>query len=302
MRQYAILPCLSVNLYQSASSFARKVYTVTPDFDARITFHDDLQVMEADFSHFEFASSEIVNAFYDRIETRIRETGEDKWFFLVNYSDCRIDSSAWVAFSRRGKALNMAHSMGSVRFDASETTRRQIERDAETERFDPNLFADRDSAIARLATFPNKRPEIIEQLPSNSAEEIDRRITFDPDTLIMEADFSNLTFEHSRDVDDVYDHIEKSIRDTDRKWFFLVNLSGCEIMPAAWVRYAHRGKRLNIAASLGSVRFAPGMETEADIRMRAESADFRPNIRNTRAEALERIEELRAEILQSSGS
>lgn len=272
------------------------------EFDNRITFHEATKIMEADFSDFHFDSSAMVNAFYDRIETRIRDSGETLWFFLVNYSHSRVESAAWLAYSRRGKALNLAHSMGTVRFDASEITRRQIERDAQTEAFDPNLFADRDSAIARLATFPNKRPEIIEQLPSNSAEEIDRRITFDPDTLIMEADFSNLTFEHSRDVDDVYDHIEKSIRDTGRKWFFLVNLSGCQIMPAAWVRYAHRGKRLNIAASLGSVRFAPGMETEADIRMRAESEDFRPNIRNTRAEALERIEELRAEVLQSSGS
>ena len=188
---------------------------MTPDFDARITFHDDLQVMEADFSNFDFASPALVNAFYDRIETRIRETGEDKWFFLVNYSHCRIDSSAWVAFSRRGKALNMAHSMGSVRFDVSDATRKQIERDAETERFDPNLFADRDSALARVKTFKSVRREKIVHTPSHTPEEIARRITFDPDGPIMEADFSYFTFAHSRDVDDVYDAIKRLYADEE---------------------------------------------------------------------------------------
>lgn len=267
------------------------------EFDPRIIFHDDIQTMEADFSGFDFASSAIVNGFYDRIEERISLTGETKWFFLVNYSGCKIDSSAWVAYSRRGKALNMAHSMGSVRFDASDATRRQIERDAETERFDPNLFADRDSALNRIAELPSTRVARIIHTPSHSAGEIARRISFDPDGPIMEADFSGFTFHHSRDVDDVYDHIEERIKESDRKWFFLVNMDGCEIMPEAWVRYAYRGKRLNIAASLGSVRFAPGSETEADIRARAESQGFRPNIRNTRDEALTRIAELKAEIL-----
>ncbi len=268
-------------------------------FDARIVFHDELQIMEADFSGFDFDSSQTVNAFYDRIERRIRDTGEDQWFFLVNYSGSRIDNSAWLAYSRRGKALNLAHSMGTVRFDASDATRRQIERDAETEAFDPNLFADRDSAMARLQSLPGTRRARLVHTPSHSAEEIRRRIRFDTGALVMEADFSDFTFHHSRDVDDVYDHIETRIRDSDRKWFFLVNLNGCEIMPAAWVRYAYRGKRLNRAASLGSVRYAAGSETEADIRLRAESQGFRPNIRNTRAEALDRIAEMRAEVMQS---
>ncbi|MEO0990970.1 MAG: hypothetical protein AAFX00_08485, partial [Pseudomonadota bacterium] len=62
-----------------------------------------------------------------------------------------------------------------------------------------------------------------------------------------------------------------------------------------WVQYAARGKTLNEAWSLGSVRYAAGSETEADIRLRAESQGFRPNIRNTREEALERIAEMKVE-------
>jgi len=274
---------------------------VQAEFDKRIVFHDDLQTMEADFSGFDFDSSPTVNAFYDRIEERIAETGEPLWFFLVNYSDCIIDSAAWVAFSRRGKALNLSHSMGSVRFDVSDATRRQIERDARTERFDPNLFSDRGSALARIRELPSKRRARIRHDPTYSTADFVRRISFDEEGPIMDVDFSHFTFNHSRDVDDFYDHIEERIIESDRKWFFLVNMEGCQILPAAWVRYAHRGKQLNKAASLGSVRYAPGSETEEDIRLRAESQGFEPNIRNTRGEALERIAEMKAELLAEIG-
>jgi hypothetical protein len=270
------------------------------DIDARITFHDDDAIMEADFSDITFVTTRGVNIFYDTLERRIRETGEALWFFLVNLNGTRIEPNAWTAYSRRGRALNMAHSMGSVRFDASDATRKQILRAANTEAFDPNLFADRDAAIARLRSLPNKRRNKIVHEPNHTLKDIQARVHFDEETVIMDVDFSNFTFHHTRDVDDFYDVLEAGIIESDRRWFFLVNLNGCTIMPGAWVRYAHRGKRLNEAGSLGSVRYAAGSETEETIRMRAETQGFRPNIRNTREEALELIEDMRAKLLQGS--
>lgn len=270
----------------------------TAELDARIVFHDREQIMEADFSNFHFDGSRIVNAFYDRLEERIAESGEELWFFLVNLNGTRIDPSAWTAYSRRGRALNLAHSMGSVRFDASEETARQIERAANTEAFDPNLFTTRDAAIARIAEMPGKRRKKIVHDPNYVLADFVRRVTFDPDARIMEVDFSHFTFHHSRDVDDFYDYLQERIEESGRRWFFLVNLNDCRILPGAWVRYAHRGKRLNQGGSLGSVRYAAGSETEEDIRLRAESQGFRPNIRNTRAEALALIEEMRARLTQ----
>jgi len=270
-------------------------------FDPRIRFHEDLQIMEADFSNFNFSSSAVVNAFYDRLEDRISATGEEKWFFLVNLCGTRIDSSAWIAYSRRGRDLNMAFSQGSVRFDASEETRRQIERAANTEAFDPNLFSNRDAAIERIKSLPSNRKAKSTQTSNHTPEDIRSRISFDDAATIMNVDFSNFAFHHSRDVNDVYDHIEERVKETDRKWFFLVNLEHCQIMPKAWVQYAHRGKMLNIAASLGSVRFAPGSETEEEIRLRAESQDFRPNLFNTREDAIERIAEIREELKAKLG-
>ena len=268
------------------------------ELDRRISFHDELQAMEADFSDFTFDSSELVNRMYDRLEKRIADTGEDSWFFMVNLNGTRIDPVAWTAYSRRGKALNMAHSMGSVRFDASEETRRQIQRAANTEAFDPNLFSDRDAAVARLQTLPSTRRKKLVHEKNYELSDFVRRVRFDAEKVIMEVDFSYFTFHHSRDVNEFYDFLEERIKESDRRWFFLVNMNGCQILPGAWIQYAHRGKRLNEAGSLGSVRYAAGSETEADIRLRAESAGFRPNIRNTREEALELIEEMRAELTQ----
>ncbi|WP_135506534.1 hypothetical protein [Roseovarius aestuariivivens] len=271
----------------------------TKTLDARILFHPDLQTMEADFSDLHFETSQIVNQVYDRLEARIAETGEPLWFFLVNLNRTRIDPAAWTAYSRRGRALNKAHSMGSVRFDASPETAAQILRAANTEAFDPNLFTNRDDAIARLSEMPSTRRAKIKHDPNLTMPDMVRRIRFDTDRVIMHVDFSHLTFHHSRDVNDFYDHIEERIKATDRRWFFLVDLNGCEILPAAWIQYAMRGKRLNEAASLGTVRFAAGFETEEDIRLRAESQSFRPNIRNTRDEALDLIEDMRASLSHS---
>ena len=263
------------------------------EVDRRISFIDQDQILEIDLSNLTLENSADANHLYDRIEARIAETGEPLWFFLINYRGTRIDPAAWFAYTRRGKDLNLAHSMGSVRFDPSEDTRRQIERSAGTDNFDPNLFADREQAYARLKDMPSKREDKIVHVPNYSPEEFRSRISFREDDQIMDVDFSDITFEHSRDVNDCYDVIDEMVAGTGRKWYFLVNYENTRIFSGAWIQYAARGKALNQSASLGSVRYAPGSETETDIRLRAESGGFRPNIRNTRHEALERIDEMK---------
>ena len=221
--------------------------------DARTTLNDELKIMGPDFPDFAFDRTIRVSRFYDRLETRIAETGEEFEGVLVNLCGTQIDPSAWLAYSRRGKALR------------------------------------------RIADLPGKRRARIAIDPNNSRADFARRLSFDADSGIMEADFSHLTFHHSRYVNDFFDDIEKRIQETGRRWFLLVNLNGSQMLPAACVQYALRGKRLNEGASLGAVRYAAGSETEADIRMRAETRGFRPNIRNTRSKVMERITELTAE-------
>jgi len=266
---------------------------VRSPYDDRIRFHEADQILEVNLADLTLADTPQVNALYDRVEERIAETGEPLWFFLIDYANTRVDPSAWWAWSLRGKALNLAHSMATVRFDPSPETRAQIERDAGTEAFDPNLFADRAAAIARLRETPSRRVEKIVHVPTLDREDYRRRVTLDPATGIAEFDLSGVVFNHALDVNLCYDVLEEVLGATDRKWYFLVNYEGCRILSNAWVEYAARGKRFNQAFSLGSVRYAPGSETETDIRLRAESGGFRPNIRNTREEALARIDELK---------
>ncbi|MFW2543013.1 hypothetical protein ACN2XU_10245 [Primorskyibacter sp. 2E107] len=268
-----------------------------PGFESRIRFDEACQTMEVDLSGLDLEDSPMVNRLYDHIETRIAQSSEDLWFFLINLHGLRIDSSAWIDYARRGRALNMAHSMGTVRFDASPETAAQIRRDSQTERFDPNLFTDRDDARARLAALPSKRRKSgVLHDPNYATSDFVRRVSFDPEGQILKIDFSHFTFFHARDVGDFHDHIDERIADTGQaKWFFLINYDGCRIEPAAWVQHAFRGKTLNLAHSLGTVRYAPGSETEEEIRRRATAQDFRPNIRNTRQEALARIDEMRRE-------
>ncbi|MGR3514558.1 MAG: hypothetical protein ACU0GG_17510 [Paracoccaceae bacterium] len=263
------------------------------EIDARVTFHADDEILEVDLSDYTLENSADVNLLYDRLETLISDTGEQLWFFLVNYRGTKIEPGAWFAHSRRGRDLNLAHSMASVRFDACEDTRRQIERSAGTDSFDPNLFVSREDAYAKLKALPSKRVQKIVHTPHYIAEQHRQRIVFHPEDDIVEFDLTGVVLEHSRDVHDLYDVLEEAVSDTGRKWYFLINYENTRIFSCAWVEYAARGKALNEAHSLGSVRYAPGSETETDIRLRAESGGFRPNIRNTRAEAMERIAEMK---------
>ena len=126
--------------------------TETTNYYERVLFFDDLRVMEVDFSNFTFQDSETVDAFYDVIESRIAETGK-KWYFLVNYKNCQILPEAWVAFANRGKKVNLAYSLGTVRFDAQEDTGATILEKSKTDEFDPNLFRSRDGALAQIAAW-----------------------------------------------------------------------------------------------------------------------------------------------------
>ena len=262
-------------------------------FADRIKFLKDDQVMDVDFSNLTFESSGPVNEFYDEVDRRIVETGE-KWFFLVNYHELHIMLEASITFAHRGKKTNLAYSLGSARYAASPDMRETIKERSTVENFDPNLHDTRDEALAHLRGLRAKYSAeefaklivLDEPVPTRS---FDDRIIFHADLGIMEADFSDLAFERSRDVDGFYDVLEQKLADTGRRWYFLVNYRNCTIEPEAWVAFATRGKRANLAYSNGSVRFDTSRETEASILEDAKREDFEPNLFSNRDDAIKRI-------------
>ena len=268
----------------------------TPDaLSGRIVTHEGPQVIEIIFKGLYFHTTADVNAFYDFIESHINETGEAQWFLMVNTEGYRIDGDAWFAFTRRGQDLNEAHSMKTVRYDADEATLKQIERDKGTDRENPSLFGSREDAMDFLKSLPSKRRIHTAHHPNFHKAEFLRRLHFDHDANILEIDLSGMSLEHSRDVNDVHNWTEEAIRATRLKWWMVFNYEGTRIQSPAWVQFSVRSEEFNDTYSMGSVRYAVGSETEADKRMRYEAKTARPNIRNTRAEAIERLEELQAD-------
>ncbi|MEM9350285.1 MAG: hypothetical protein AAGA47_08490 [Pseudomonadota bacterium] len=262
--------------------------------DARIKVHEAAEVLELDLAGLVFRESAHANAWYDRLEARIAETGEPLWFFLVKASDYRVWDEAWFAYTRRGKECHAAHSMGTVHVDESDLTRQQIERTKGTDLYDPNLFASRDAAWEDLKQRPSKRRERVVHVPSYRRFAFTKRFIFRPKEQRLDIDFSGVNMAHSRDVHDIYNWLEHAIRATEQKWWFLIDYTGFRIQSGAWVAYDQRKTACEAALSLGTVRYAAGAETETDIRLRMESRGTRPNIRNTREEALARLKEIQS--------
>jgi hypothetical protein len=100
-----------------------------------------------------------------------------------------------------------------------------------------------------------------------SQEDFDRyiqRIHMDEDLEVIEVDLSDFEFSSSKVVNDFYDVLDQRIEATGRRWFLVVNYRNCSIWPEAWVAIAHRGKKVNVSYSMGTVRYVEGEEAGAD--------------------------------------
>ncbi len=80
-------------------------------------------------------------------------------------------------------------------------------------------------------------------------------VRFLDDRGIAEIDFAGLEFKNSQAVNAFFDTVERVVAATGRRWYLLVNYSGYSVWPEAWVAFAHRGKKLNVEFSRGTVRY-----------------------------------------------
>ena len=262
----------------------------------KIRFHKAIDVMEIDFTNLVFADETVVHPVYDALERRLSQTGR-KWYFLVNYTNCRIAPQSWSAFAQRGKQLNIEYSLGSVRFGAAESTKAEIDTAADIEEFDANLVATREEALVRIGALRHERAggkDVATASAPPENHELGGRIHFNDAIDVMDVDFADWTFSDPATVNAFYDELERQLAATRRKWYFLVNYRNCRIFPEAWVSFAHRGKRLNVGYSLGTVRYDASQQTCAQIEDRAEKEKFDPNLFRSREDALRWIDGLRS--------
>jgi hypothetical protein len=123
-----------------------------------------------------------------------------------------------------------------------------------------------------------------------------KRIKFLDKDQIMDVDLSNLTFEVSGQVNDFYDEVDRRLEESGQKWFFLVNYYKCRIMSEAWITYAHRGKKANLAYSLGTARYAAGRDTSDVILEKSKEDDFDPSLFPSRDAAIAHLRVLRSKM------
>ncbi|MEZ5658682.1 MAG: hypothetical protein R3E83_09155 [Burkholderiaceae bacterium] len=277
----------------------------------RISFDEPHETLRVDFSDLVFENSAQVDEAYDQLTRAIRDTGQ-KWFFMVDYRNSRVDLPARLTWEHRGKKLNESWSLGSVRYHISNDARESLQRRAANNPYYANLVDSREEAEAVVARLRQAREaeshatkSRLEEAARRSAWETTcangplpdelfaARVSFDPDRQIMEADFSEFDFVNDRVVNAFYDHLEQRLSQTGQSWYFLVNLRHCVVRSEAWFQYARRGKALNLAYSLGSVRYSATAETAAEIEKRANTESFDPNLFSAREPAIDRIAQMR---------
>ena len=115
-----------------------------------------------------------------------------------------------------------------------------------------------------------------------------KRIKFDAEAQIIDVDFSDFVFSSSAIVNEFYDQLDQLIEKSGRRWYILANYRNCSIWPEAWVPFAHRGKKVNVSYSLGTVRYVDA-DASDDPGVTAD-----PNTFTSRTAALAHIENLRA--------
>jgi hypothetical protein len=116
----------------------------------------------------------------------------------------------------------------------------------------------------------------------------DDRIRFFEELQIIEVDFSDFVFSSSKIVNDFHDRLDQLIESTGERWYIVVNYHHCSIWPEAWVAFAHRGKKINLSYSLGTVRYFNASAVDEDSPLFSD-----PDMHTSRDEALAHIEQLR---------
>ena len=107
----------------AASVYAAARKEEAPKIDARyadrIKVDAERGIIDLDFSNFQFQNSDIVNAFYNAIDSVVIPS-DRKWIFLVNFHNCQTWPEAWVAYAHRSKKISVNFSEAMIRYSVGE--------------------------------------------------------------------------------------------------------------------------------------------------------------------------------------
>lgn len=214
-------------------------------FEHRVAFDHDRRTLELDLSDVTLDSSTVVATLFDTVERLTKATGET-WFLLVNYLNFRIYPEAWMAYAERSDQFREKYAMASVRYNASGGAS------------GVDTFATRGAALVALDALLAKAPprKTVHVIDPALAEQLRARIAFDPESHVLDLDFSDFTFDSAELVDDFFDVLEYATsKQPARKWLVVVNHRNCRTYPEAWVAYGRRSKRFTTAHAAAVTRF-----------------------------------------------
>ena len=126
-----------------------------------------------------------------------------------------------------------------------------------------------------------------EKQAASDSDYVDR-IQFFEELQVVEIDFSDFVFTSSKIVNDFYDLLDQLIESTGQRWYIVINYHHCRIWPEAWVAFAHRGKKVNLSYSLGSVRYFDASTVDEDLTLLND-----PQLLSSRDAAMAHVEALR---------
>ncbi len=142
------------------------------------------------------------------------------------------------------------------------------------------------------ATANHEQSDQPQKKHDDSGSVYDQRIQFFEELQIIEVDFSDFVFSSSKIVNDFHDRLDQLIESTGERWYIVVNYHHCSIWPEAWVAFAHRGKKINVSYSLGTVRYFNASAVDHDSPLLSD-----PDLHTSRDEAFAHIEQLRHKAL-----
>ena len=119
------------------------------DYADRIhTFEDD-DIIEIDFSDFEFNNHFLVDEFFDKIQY-ILDKSNKKWYFLVNHTRCSVWPETWIAFAHRGRMLSDKFSLGLVKYSVplESNTREGVE--SKSPAANSSFLTSREAALMKI--------------------------------------------------------------------------------------------------------------------------------------------------------
>ncbi|MFW5786777.1 MAG: hypothetical protein ACOCV3_00760 [Halanaerobiales bacterium] len=123
--------------------------------------------------------------------------------------------------------------------------------------------------------------------------DLKERFNYDQDRGILFIDFSNLTLDKTKQIEEINLIIEDLLGDLGHKVYSVVNYDNCKISQEIKDEYGEMMKENQKKYSLGTVRYSNKSFTRTTLTISSVKNRFSSNVCSSKEEAINKIEELK---------